>query len=72
MLPTSEPFVRPADPPPRRGGAVRTIRRCLVDEQGALKPGIDFAGYWRHRLTRDDAPTAGGLADAQEWLAASS
>ncbi|MFC7306571.1 siderophore-interacting protein [Streptomyces monticola] len=49
-------------------GAVRGLRRHLVDERGIDKSAIDFAGYWRRRLTRDDAPTAEDLADAQELL----
>ncbi|MFM9367222.1 siderophore-interacting protein [Streptomyces sp. Da 82-17] len=50
-------------------GAVRELRRHLVGERGMAKQSVDFAGYWRLRLTQDDAPTADDLADAQELLA---
>jgi NADPH-dependent ferric siderophore reductase/SAM-dependent methyltransferase len=50
-------------------GAVRALRRHLVDERGIDKRSIDFAGYWRLRLTQDDAPTEGDLADARELMA---
>ncbi|MFD8702995.1 siderophore-interacting protein [Kitasatospora sp. NPDC059648] len=68
VLPGGRPFVWLAG----EAGAVRAVRRCLVEEHGVSKEGIDFTGYWRHRLTQDDAPTAEDLADAQERLAASS
>ncbi|MFE4971422.1 siderophore-interacting protein [Kitasatospora sp. NPDC056651] len=61
-LPGGEPFVWLAG----EAGAVRAIRRYLVEEQGVSKASIDFTGYWRHRLTQDDAPTAEDLADARE------
>ncbi|MEV7186751.1 siderophore-interacting protein [Kitasatospora sp. NPDC093102] len=67
VLPGGEPFVWLAG----EAGAVRTIRRHLVEQQGVPKENIDFSGYWRHRLTQDDAPTAEDLADAQERLAGS-
>ncbi|MFJ9442055.1 siderophore-interacting protein [Kitasatospora sp. NPDC101235] len=65
VLPGGEPFVWLAG----EAGAVRTIRRHLVERQGVPKENIDFTGYWRHRLTQDDAPTAEDLADAQERVA---
>ncbi|MEU8511695.1 siderophore-interacting protein [Kitasatospora sp. NPDC048722] len=48
--------------------AVRALRRYLVGECGVPKKFVDFSGYWRYRLTQDDAPTAQDLADAQEKL----
>ena len=50
-------------------GTVRALRRHLVDERGVDKRAIDFSGYWRRRLTQDDAPTEADLADARELLA---
>jgi NADPH-dependent ferric siderophore reductase/SAM-dependent methyltransferase len=50
-------------------GAVRALRRHLVDERGVNKRSIDFSGYWRPKLTQDDAPTEEDLADAQELTA---
>ncbi|MFF3324037.1 siderophore-interacting protein [Streptomyces sp. NPDC002889] len=50
-------------------GAVRALRRHLVDERGLDKRSIDFSGYWRFKLTQDDAPTAEDMAEAQERLA---
>lgn len=47
-------------------GTVRALRRHLVDERGIDKRQIDFTGYWRRRLTQDDAPTEQDLAEAQE------
>ncbi|MFD5463428.1 siderophore-interacting protein [Kitasatospora sp. NPDC127059] len=67
-LPGGRPFAWLAG----EAGAVRAVRRCLVEERGVPKESIDFTGYWRHRLTQDDAPTAEDLADARERLAASS
>lgn len=49
-------------------GAVRSLRRHLVDERGVDKRAIEFSGYWRLRLTQDDAPTTEDLAEAQERL----
>lgn len=66
--PAGRPFVWLAG----EAGAVRALRRCLVEEHGVPKESVDFTGYWRHRLTQDDAPTAEDLADARERLAASS
>ncbi|MFB7911724.1 siderophore-interacting protein [Kitasatospora sp. NPDC056076] len=63
-LPGGRPFVWLAG----EAGAVRALRRCLVEEHGVPKSDIDFTGYWRHRLTQDDAPTAEDLADARERL----
>lgn len=49
-------------------GMVRALRRHLVDERGWDKRAIEFTGYWRRKLTQDDAPTAEDLADAREKL----
>ncbi|WP_206503291.1 siderophore-interacting protein [Streptomyces chrestomyceticus] len=51
-------------------GAVRALRRHLVEDRGLDKRDIDFTGYWRRALTQDDAPTEDDLADARERLAA--
>lgn len=51
-------------------GAVRAIRRHLVEERGVPKRAVDFSGYWRLRLTQDDAPTEDDLAEARERLSA--
>ncbi len=51
-------------------GAVRAMRRHLVEERGLDRRSVDFAGYWRARLTQDDPPTEEDLADARELLAA--
>ncbi|RKT19613.1 NADPH-dependent ferric siderophore reductase [Streptomyces sp. 1114.5] len=64
-LPAGTPFAWLAG----EAGAVRALRRHLVEERGVPKPSVDFTGYWRHRLTQDDAPTAEDLADVQERLA---
>ncbi|MFD8753694.1 siderophore-interacting protein [Kitasatospora sp. NPDC059577] len=61
-LPAGTPFAWLAG----EAGAVRALRRHLVEERGVPKRSVDFTGYWRHRLTQDDAPTAEDLADAQE------
>lgn len=50
-------------------GLVRRLRRHLVDDRGMPKSRIDFSGYWRLKLTQDDAPTSEDLAEAQERLA---
>ncbi|MGW1989470.1 siderophore-interacting protein [Embleya sp. NPDC001921] len=47
-------------------GVVRALRRHLVDERGLAKGRIEFAGYWRLRLTQDDAPTEEDLAEVRE------
>ncbi|MFJ4800573.1 siderophore-interacting protein [Streptomyces murinus] len=49
--------------------AVRALRRHLVDDRGLDKRSIEFSGYWRFKLTQDDAPTAEDMAEAQERLA---
>ncbi|MGI5500875.1 siderophore-interacting protein [Lentzea sp. CA-135723] len=49
--------------------AVRALRRHFVG-LGVSKKDIEFAGYWRRRLTQDDAPTTDDLAEAQERIAA--
>ncbi|MFB7469650.1 siderophore-interacting protein [Kitasatospora sp. NPDC056184] len=64
-LPSGTPFAWLAG----EASAVRTLRRHLVEERGLPKASIEFSGYWRHRFTQDDAPTAEDLADAQEKLA---
>ncbi|WP_406722218.1 siderophore-interacting protein [Streptomyces althioticus] len=69
--------VRGAEFPPGRpfawlageAGVVRTLRRHLVNDRGLDKRAIDFSGYWRVKLTQDDAPTAEDMAEAQERLA---
>src|SRR5690606_15876510 len=63
--------VREADLPPGRvlawlageAGMVRALRRHLVNDRGVPKRSIDFAGYWRVRLTQDDAPTDADMSD---------
>lgn len=47
---------------------VRTLRRDLLS-RGVPKSSIDFAGYWRERLTQDDAPTETDMAEARERIA---
>jgi NADPH-dependent ferric siderophore reductase len=47
---------------------VRTLRRDLLS-RGVPKSSIDFAGYWRERLTQDDAPTDADMAEARERIA---
>ncbi|WP_055603636.1 siderophore-interacting protein [Streptomyces aureus] len=49
---------------------VRALRRHLVEERGVDRRSVHFAGYWRHRLTQDDAPTSEDLAEARGRLAA--
>lgn len=69
--------VRKAEFPPGRpfawlageSGAVRALRRHLVNDRGLDKSSIDFSGYWRFKLTQDDAPTTEDMAEAQERLA---
>ncbi|MFI0731183.1 siderophore-interacting protein [Streptomyces sp. NPDC021225] len=50
-------------------GAVRSLRRHLVGERGIDRRSIDFTGYWRLKLTQDDAPTEEDLAEARERVA---
>ncbi|CRK56711.1 iron-chelator utilization protein [Alloactinosynnema sp. L-07] len=50
-------------------GAVRALRRHLVNDRGIDKRAIDFAGYWRLKLTQDDAPTEEDMAEAMERVA---
>ncbi|WP_413752850.1 siderophore-interacting protein [Streptomyces sp. R-74717] len=50
-------------------GAVRALRRHLVEERGLPKGAVEFSGYWRERLTQDDAPTEEDLAWAKERAA---
>ncbi|MFL6124990.1 siderophore-interacting protein [Actinophytocola sp.] len=47
---------------------VRTLRRTLV-AKGVPKHAINFTGYWRARLSQDDAPTEADMADIQERMA---
>ncbi|MET4924766.1 siderophore-interacting protein [Streptomyces sp. PSRA5] len=47
-------------------GAVRALRRHLVGERGIDRRSVHFTGYWRRRLTQDDAPTPADLAEARE------
>ncbi|MER7706024.1 siderophore-interacting protein [Kitasatospora sp. NPDC097605] len=61
-LPAGTPFAWLAG----EASAVRTLRRHLVEERGVPKASVEFSGYWRHRFTQDDAPTAEDLADARE------
>ncbi|MFE3252578.1 siderophore-interacting protein [Streptomyces sp. NPDC059209] len=48
---------------------VRALRRHLVGERGLDRRSVHFTGYWRRRLTHDDAPTDADLAEARERLA---
>ncbi|MFF0425274.1 siderophore-interacting protein [Streptomyces sp. NPDC004520] len=48
--------------------AVRGLRRHLVEERGVDRRAVRFTGYWRRRLTQDDAPTPEDLAEARERL----
>ncbi|GAA2771084.1 siderophore-interacting protein [Streptomyces showdoensis] len=50
-------------------GTVRALRRHLVEERGVDRRAVDFAGYWRRKLTQDDAPTDEDLAEARERVA---
>ncbi len=65
QFPSGSPFAWIAG----EAGAVRTIRRHLVGDRGMDKRSIDFEGYWRYKLTQDDAPTDEDMSDAQEKLA---
>ncbi|MFB7210308.1 siderophore-interacting protein [Streptomyces sp. NPDC056255] len=47
-------------------GAVRALRRHLVEERGLPRAAVRFSGYWRRSLTQDDAPTEEDLAWAKE------
>lgn len=49
-------------------GAVRALRRHLVQERGYDRRAVHFTGYWRRHLTQDDAPTPEDLAEARERL----
>ncbi|MFI0242289.1 siderophore-interacting protein [Streptomyces sp. NPDC016845] len=64
-FPSGSPFAWLAG----EAGTVRTLRRHLVNDRGLDKRAIDFSGYWRVKLTQDDAPTADDMAEAQERLA---
>ncbi|MFI9628666.1 siderophore-interacting protein [Streptomyces sp. NPDC052042] len=50
-------------------GAVRALRRHLVEERGLPRTAVEFSGYWRADLTQDDAPTEEDLAWARERAA---
>ncbi|AXE83053.1 siderophore-interacting protein [Streptomyces atratus] len=50
-------------------GAVRALRRHLVEERGLPRAAVEFSGYWRASLTQDDAPTEEDLAWAKERAA---
>lgn len=50
--------------------AVRGLRRHLVEERGIDRRAVHFTGYWRRRLSQDDAPTAEDLTEARERLTA--
>ncbi|MCX5109756.1 siderophore-interacting protein [Streptomyces sp. NBC_00378] len=47
-------------------GAVRALRRHLIEERGLHRAAVQFSGYWRRSLTQDDAPTEEDLAWAKE------
>ncbi|MCM2387347.1 siderophore-interacting protein [Streptomyces albipurpureus] len=49
--------------------AVRALRRHLVNDRGIDKRAVAFTGYWRLKLTQDDALTTDDLADRAEALA---
>ncbi|MEU9998776.1 siderophore-interacting protein [Streptomyces sp. NPDC050848] len=51
-------------------GAVRALRRHLVEERGYDRRAVHFTGYWRRHLAQDDAPTPEDLAEARERLEA--
>ncbi|MEV0679196.1 siderophore-interacting protein [Actinosynnema sp. NPDC050436] len=63
--PTGSPYAWLAG----EAGAVRAVRRHLIDERGVEERRIDFTGYWRHALTQDDPPTDDDLAEARERVA---
>ncbi|MFD8644488.1 siderophore-interacting protein [Streptomyces zaomyceticus] len=65
-LPDGRPYVWLAG----EASAVRALRRHLVEERGVDRRAVHFTGYWRRRLTQDDAPTTEDLAEARERLAA--
>jgi NADPH-dependent ferric siderophore reductase len=65
-LPSGTPYAWLAG----EAGTVRTLRRHLIEERGYDRRAIDFAGYWRRRLTQDDDPTPADLAEARERLEA--
>ncbi|MEO3975576.1 siderophore-interacting protein [Streptomyces sp. CAU 1734] len=50
-------------------GAVRALRRHLAQERGIDKRSIAFTGYWRVKMSSDDADTPEDLADRDEALA---
>ncbi|MEU3494991.1 siderophore-interacting protein [Kitasatospora cineracea] len=62
----------PPDPGPAwlagEAATVRALRRHLVEDRGLPRSAVHSTGYWRTRLTQDDAPTPEDLADARELL----
>ncbi|MFE2347699.1 siderophore-interacting protein [Kitasatospora cineracea] len=62
--------VLPPDPGPAwlagEAATVRALRRHLVEDRGLPRSAVRSTGYWRTRLTQDDAPTPEDLADARE------
>ncbi|WP_030463546.1 siderophore-interacting protein [Kitasatospora sp. NRRL B-11411] len=64
--------VLPPDPGPAwlagEAATVRALRRHLVEDRGLPRSAVRSTGYWRTRLTQDDAPTPEDLADARELL----
>jgi NADPH-dependent ferric siderophore reductase len=62
----------PPDPGPAwlagEAATVRALRRHLVEDRGLPRSAVHSTGYWRTRLTQDDAPTPADLADARELL----
>ncbi|MCS7481174.1 siderophore-interacting protein [Umezawaea endophytica] len=65
-LPAGVPFAWLAG----EAGAVRTLRRHLIDDRGLPTSSIDFTGHWRLSLSQDDAPTQDDIEEANERLAA--
>ncbi len=65
-LPPGAPFAWLAG----EAGAVRVLRRHLIDDRGLPKSSIDFTGHWRQSLSQDDAPTEDDMEEAIERLAA--
>lgn len=50
--------------------AVRGLRRHLVEERGVDRRAVLFTGYWRRRLSQEDAPAPEDRAEARERPAA--
>ncbi|MEU9701674.1 siderophore-interacting protein [Streptomyces sp. NPDC047981] len=64
VLPPGTPYAWLAG----EAGAVRELRRHLLQERGYDRRAVHFTGYWRRHLTQDDAPTPEDLAEARERL----